>query len=67
MAQQKTSQHLMQLSEKKLERRIARLEEDLAGAAPLEEVSNGVVGSVSWIALSWILAAPKKGVESLNP
>ena len=50
MAQQKTSQHLMQLSEKKLERRIARLEEDLAGAAPLEEVSHSV-GSVSWIAL----------------
>ena len=29
-----------------LERRIARLEEDLAGAAPLEEVRS--VGSVSW-------------------
>lgn len=42
---------MMQLLKISLERRIARLEEDLAGAAPLEEVSNGVVGSVSWIAL----------------
>lgn len=49
--QQQIPNNMMQLSEKKLERRIARLEEDLAGAAPLEEVSNGVVGSVSWIAL----------------
>ena len=62
----------MQLLNIQLERRIARLEEDLAGAAPLEEVSHSV-GSVSWIAdcpsleMVKILAAQKKGVESLNP
>ena len=38
-------EHLMRMLIS-LERRIARLEEDLAGAAPLEEVRS--VGSVSW-------------------
>jgi len=42
---EKELQSLQRQEKERHKRRIARLEEDLAGAAPLEEVSNGVVGS----------------------